>query len=369
MSVRRWSAVLAAVGLCAGCAGPNVKLPELPDKEIAAERRLEETAQVRDYFRALARLDAVAFRLRIANRPYCKKVAPQLGIRAASAHGLPRRFREFAGAVLGTGGNHPTVLSVVENSPAALADIRRGDEILTLDNDVVPARHTARWIDDRLAARGQAPVTLVIRRDDGETQHTLHPLMGCATPIELAVDPLPNAFAEDERIVIQSGILRLTKTDAELAVIVGHELAHLTLGHLGKRRQNALLGKLGGMLIDRGLMIAQIQTHGAFEKHFERAGALAYSVDFEREADYIGAYFAARAGYDISGVARIWRVLALENPAEMRVNDTHPATPARFVQMQKTVAEITDKMRRGLPLEPEFKSNAVKPAPSEASSY
>jgi hypothetical protein len=367
VGVCRWSAVLAAVGLCAGCAGPTARLPELPDDEVAAERRFQETAQIRDYYRALARLDAVAFRLRIANRRYCRNVAPQLGLRAASVQSLPRRFREFSAETLGTGWTHPTVLSVVDNSPAALADIRSGDEILALDNDVVPARHTARWIDNRLASRGEAPVTLMIRRGGRDAPHTLRPLIGCAVPVELAVDPLPNAFADDERIVIHSGILRLAKTDAELAVIVGHELAHLTLGHLGKRRHNALLGKLGGMLLDHGLMTAQIQTHGMFEKHFERVGALAYSIEFEREADYVGAYYAARAGYDISAVPRVWRALALESPGELRVNDSHPTTPARFVHMQKTIAEIKDKQRRGLPLEPDLKSIAAPPEPPGAS--
>jgi len=64
-------------------------------------------------------------------------------------------------------------------------------------------------------------------------------------------------------------------------------------------------------------------------------------MNFEREADYVGAHYAARAGYDLAGAEKIWRAFSLENPDDIRVG-THPVTPVRFVQMQKAVAEITN---------------------------
>jgi predicted Zn-dependent protease len=69
-------------------------------------------------------------------------------------------------------------------------------------------------------------------------------------------------------------------------------------------------------------------------------------MDYEREADYVSAYYAARAGYYLAGAEEIWRALLLENPDDIRVGRTHPVTPVRFVQMQKAVAEIADKQRR-----------------------
>ncbi len=108
-------------------------------------------------------------------------------------------------------------------------------------------------------------------------------------------------------------------------------------------------------VIDGGLLLGGIYTGWTFSKHFEKAGAMAYSVDFEREADYVGAYYAARAGYDISGTENIWRAVALEDPRSIRLATTHPTTPARFVFMRKTIAEIEDKERRHLPLVPELK--------------
>ena len=98
-----------------------------------------------------------------------------------------------------------------------------------------------------------------------------------------------------------------------------------------------------------------VPTGGAFMKHFEKAGARAYSVEFEREADYVGAYYAARAGYDISGTENVWRAFALEDARSISLTTDHPTSPARFVFMRKTIAEIEDKERRHLPLMPELK--------------
>jgi predicted Zn-dependent protease len=86
----------------------------------------------------------------------------------------------------------------------------------------------------------------------------------------------------------------LTHTDAQLAVLIGHELAHVNLGHRGKKTINAVLGMVGCAAIDGGFALGGIYTGGTFARHLEQAGIMAYSVEFEREADYVGAYYAAR---------------------------------------------------------------------------
>ncbi|MGC1571352.1 MAG: M48 family metalloprotease, partial [Pseudolabrys sp.] len=83
--------------------------------------------------------------------------------------------------------------------------------------------------------------------------------------------------------------------DAQLALVIGHELAHANLGHLEKQRANKILGWAGGAAIDAGMLLAGIPTGGAFVRELGRAGERAFSVGFEREADYVGAYYAARA--------------------------------------------------------------------------
>ncbi|MGB7277684.1 MAG: M48 family metalloprotease [Pseudolabrys sp.] len=76
--------------------------------------------------------------------------------------------------------------------------------------------------------------------------------------------------------------------DAQLALVVGHELAHANLDHLNKRRANAVIGWIGGLAADAGIMLGGMSS--ALSRVLTQAGARAFSVAFEREADYVGAY-------------------------------------------------------------------------------
>lgn len=118
----------------------------------------------------------------------------------------------------------------------------------------------------------------------------------------------------------------------------------------------------------RVLLGATVWTDGLFTRELGRAGRLAFSVDFEREADYVGAYYTARAGYDLVGAEEFWRTYSLEIPDSTRAGMTHPVTPVRFVQLQKVIAEIADKRRRNMQLIPELKvadADTVPMTPAE----
>jgi predicted Zn-dependent protease len=348
---------------------PISQLPRVPPDAVEAEHRNEQVAQIRDYYGQLARVENIGFHLRVANAEFCKAIAAQLGMHAATVESLPRKYRSYSNEALGVSWTKPTVISVAEGSPAAAAGIGNGDRILRLNDEPVPPTRTARWIDDYLKKNGVKPVRVALERDGKDRTVTVQPIMACSVPIVLATDQQPNAFAGRDKITIQSGILRAASTDATLAVVVGHELAHVNLGHYDKRLQNAVLGALGGALVDGGFLLGGMYTRGAFTRHFMRAGALAFSVGFEREADYFGCYYAARAGYDVSGASDFWRKMALENPNSIRLATTHPTSPERFVLMRQTIAEIEDKRRRHLPLVPELKPSAIETAPEAAREF
>lgn len=121
-----------------------------------------------------------------------------------------------------------------------------------------------------------------------------------------------------------------------------------------------MLGMTAGSIIDVGLLSGGISTNHAFAKQFAMFGVLAYSVNFEREADYVGSYYTARAGYDLKGTEKFWHRSAMANPNAILLARTHPITATRYVQIQKVREEIEDKKRRGLPLDPELKYVAVE---------
>jgi Zn-dependent protease with chaperone function len=359
--------VIAGVWLCAACS-PSAKLPALSRDEIAAEKRKQEIAQLRDYYAQLHKLDTVAFRIATANREFCKDwVSAQIGLYAATPKSLPRKFHSFSAEALGLRWVRATVISVSDGSPADIAGFKNADELISFNGEPVPTTGTLGWMGGFLKFNGERPVKVVLLRNNEFTTLEVKPVLACAIPVNLDINPDPNAFTDYTKIVIQSGILRSTRTDADVATIVGHELAHVTMGHYQKKTINGLVGAVGGAAIDGGFMLGGVGTGGIFSAYLERAGMMAFSAEFEREADYVGAYYAARAGYDISGAEEIWRRFGLEVPDAIRLATTHPTSPVRYLQMRKAAEEIADKKRRNLPLLPEMKVMQVRSEPEPAS--
>ena len=343
--------------VAAGCA-PVSRLPDLDAKAVAAEQRREQIAQMRSYYAAIHRVDNVAFRLRVANRTFCKdRVSAQIGLYAVTPRSLPRHFRSFAAEALDVTWARPTVISVSDGSPAAQAGIRDHDELVALNGELISVTGTANWMGGWLKANGDKPLRVDLRRDGVNQTVTVTPVIACSVPINYVVNDEANASSGDKGITINSGIVALAKTDAQLATIIGHEMAHANLGHLEKQRFNAVIGFAGGLAIDAGIMAGGLPTNGVFTREFTRGGARAFSVQFEREADYVGAYYAARAGYDLAGTEELWWAFGQQSdPNSLRFAKTHPLAPVRFLQMRAVAAEIADKERRHLPLVPELKS-------------
>ena len=348
--------------LCAACAGPDAVVPSLTLGDIAAEKHRQEIAQLRDYFAELSKLNTVAYRITTANREFCDKwVIPQIGLFAASPASLPSKYRKFSREALGLRWVRATVISIVPDGPAAKAGMKDRDELISFNGWKVPVTAIPRWINAFLEENGERPITIVAKRDDEDMTFTVTPMTGCAIPIGLEVEAAPNAFNTSQKITIQSGILRIMRTEAEVAILVGHELGHSTMRHFEKQKFNGYLGAAGGTLIDGGFLLGGISTGGAFTNYLQTAGLMAYSVAFEMEADYVGTYYAARAGYDITGAEEVWRRFSLEVPSAIKTATTHPTTPVRYLQMRKVIAEIAEKKARNLPLLPELKKKPEEP--------
>ena len=148
------------------------------------------------------------------------------------------------------------------------------------------------------------------------------------------------------------------KTDEEIALVVSHELAHNSMSHTDAKKRNALLGGFFGALVDIAAAAGGINTNGEFTKMSMNAGAGVYSVEFEQEADYVGLYFMATAGYKIDDAPLFWRRMATNNSQAISIKSSHPTTPDRFVALEGTVKEINLKISNRQPLKPEMKSSS-----------
>lgn len=70
-------------------------------------------------------------------------------------------------------------------------------------------------------------------------------------------------------------------------------------------------------------------------------GAVSFSKEHEREADYISAYILARAGFDLAKARVLWIKFTKESGrTQTSLFDTHPAGPERLAAWDKSVAEV-----------------------------
>jgi len=170
----------------------------------------------------------------------------------------------------------------------------------------------------------------------------------CNVPVKIVEAREINAYADGKTAYINTGIIDFASNDEELAIIIGHEMAHNILMHGDKKKTNGLIGELIGIGV-------QAATGVDTRQLFRELGRLTYSQAFESEADYIGLYLVARAGYDYSKSPNLWRKMGMEKSQNIKVGllATHPGTSERYLALDAAVVEIQDKLKYGLTILPD----------------
>ena len=161
-----------------------------------------------------------------------------------------------------------------------------------------------------------------------------------------------NAHADGQRVVIYPAMVDYATNDNQLAFVIAHEFAHSIMGHVASQKKNVAIGGILGTLGDALAQSQGFNTGGNLGKIGAQQALLRYSPSFENEADYIGVYILARAGYKIEDAPSFWRAMSLNAPQAVYATTTHPNNPSRTVAMEKTVAEINIKKAAGEPLVP-----------------
>jgi predicted Zn-dependent protease len=148
-------------------------------------------------------------------------------------------------------------------------------------------------------------------------------------------------------VTITVGMLSILHTDDEVAAVIGHEFGHHLAGHVARRRARGFAagtaaGTLLGVLVPFGGIAGWALGQGAAELG-AGAAQLVFSKDEEREADYVGAYLVARAGYDLDSAGLVWVRLTRGGPNETATwLDSHPAGPERLAAWRRNGVEIRD---------------------------
>lgn len=308
------------------------------------EARRQQEEVVKGYVDRHARVNRVSHRVLKANEGACAKGEYAPGMVVMSTGDVWRPYREAYQYFVGKD-DRPRVLAVAPGSPAENGGVKVGDVLLNINNRGVSDTNDVR---DRL--REQEKPTLRVERDGALLDLVINQDKVCVSPVGLLEDSNVNAYALGEEIVVLAGLVKFVRSDDELALIVGHELAHNAMKHLDAKRNNSILGTL---LLDVPLILLTGVNSGVGRS----IGATAYSQEFETEADYVGLYYTAKAGYNVTGVAEFWRRMGVEHPNAIYTATTHPTTANRFVTLEATAAEIAEKRAKGLPLDPQMKSD------------
>jgi membrane-associated protease RseP (regulator of RpoE activity) len=357
MIKRTVAVTLAALGLIAWV-DPKTAAPEVSKDAAAQEARRQEVYVFKAREQEVRRVDDIAFRLEAANQDLCPERAPRLGVKWASAQAFPVKLRDVAAEALQLG-DGLTLLEVMAGSPAAAAGLQPGDVLVSIGGEAVP---TGDGAEEKLSKRvaelmGQSttPVSVVVRRGGEARTFSVTPVMACAYGVAVEDKDVLNAYADGKAIHIYRPLLKLADSDEELALVIAHELAHNGQHHIQAEMHNGRILGVGGLLIDVAAAAGGVNTGGAFTKAGMRVGMAHAAPEFEAEADYVGMYYMARAGYPTDGVEDFWRKMAAESPEAIFIKTDHPTTPARYLAIAATSKEIEEKRAKGEPLVPNQK--------------
>ncbi len=154
-----------------------------------------------------------------------------------------------------------------------------------------------------------------------------------------------NAFAlPGGKVGVYTGLIKLAgANDDEIAVVMGHEVAHVSSRHGAERQSQAALIGLGGVALGVGTQDDKNREYYLLAYGVgSTLGSLAYSRDHETEADVVGLGFAARAGYDPRAAAVFWRKMAAkENGARPpKWLSTHPPTGERIANLERLAPSL-----------------------------
>lgn len=170
----------------------------------------------------------------------------------------------------------------------------------------------------------------------------------------LVQDNAANAFCmPGGKIVVYEGLLKYTQTEAGLAVVLGHEIAHAVAKHSAERISKQLQQQYGAAVLGNVLgasgvsqSVSQIAQVGFGLG--SQLTTLHYSRKNESEADYMGLVFAAIAGYDPRVAVGFWqRMAAGKQSSQPEFLSSHPSDAKRIADIERELPEALKYYQAG----------------------
>ncbi|MET1055753.1 MAG: M48 family metallopeptidase [Pedobacter sp.] len=148
------------------------------------------------------------------------------------------------------------------------------------------------------------------------------------------------------KVAVYSGILPVTKDDAGLATVMGHEIAHAVAHHSSERASKAAVAQGLGGLLGAATGGQSAATQGVINQVYGIGAQGFYLLPNSRtqelEADHLGLIFMAMAGYNPSTAVGFWQRMAAQSQGAQKPSEflsTHPSDATRIAQIQKDLPE------------------------------
>jgi predicted Zn-dependent protease len=170
-------------------------------------------------------------------------------------------------------------------------------------------------------------------------------ISGYKWEFNLVNDPMVNAWCmPGGKVVVYSGLLKVTENENGLAVVMGHEIAHAIARHGNERMSQQMVTQMGGLALNVALSTKSAETQALFNTAYGTGATVGVLLPFSRlhesEADKLGLIFAAMAGYDPKEAPRFWkRMSAIGGAKPPALLSTHPSDEKRIKDLNEFMGE------------------------------
>ena len=145
------------------------------------------------------------------------------------------------------------------------------------------------------------------------------------------------------KIVFYTGLLPIAENETAVAAVMGHEVAHALANHGQQRMSAGMLRQFGA--IAGNIAIKDTESRALFNQVYGVGSQVGVMLPFDRkhetEADKIGLYLMAIAGYNPMEASELWkRMKAHGGQSPPEILSTHPSNDSRIAQLKKLAPQV-----------------------------
>jgi len=155
-----------------------------------------------------------------------------------------------------------------------------------------------------------------------------------------------NAFVlPGGKVFVYTGLFKYAANEAELAAVIGHEVAHALRSHGVKGAARKQRAGLVGALLQIGMGVAGVnkQTAKSINQAYGQGATMGYIRPYSRQnetaADSIGLMLMAEAGYDPRAALNFWNKFSKHGQRVPEYLSTHPAPSSRIANIKSLMPQ------------------------------